>query len=63
MCDEQGMRPKVTQTLPFTDEGVQTAFHALNPPPGERRGASGKIVVVIAPTTSLQEAPLLKAQL
>jgi len=45
LCDDQGMRPKVTEVLPFTDKGVQAAFHALNPPPGERRGASGKIVV------------------
>lgn len=49
LCDEEGMRPKVQQTCAFTDEGVQAAFHALNPPPGERRGATGKIVVEIIP--------------
>ena len=49
LCDEQGMRPKVSQTLPFTDEGVQAAFHALNPPKSERRGAAGKIVISVVP--------------
>lgn len=47
LCDDKGMRPKVMKTLPFTDEGCRAAFHSLNPPPGERRAVSGKVVVEI----------------
>ena len=45
LCDNQGLRPKVSKVLPFDTEGCQAAFHALNPPKSEKRSTAGKIVI------------------